>query len=112
MSLDVNVSRINKVTCPHCGEFIEYKQIGEELMTGGRSWYTILEKFEYYAPYEERKSGKKKDWYGEFMYLTEEQAKEILNWIPSVKPYNWAEIRSLILETLYEGDIVAIRADW
>ena len=85
------------------------KDIGAE-GSGGRVWYEFLEPIGYYVPYEKRT--KENDWYGEDMVLTEEQAKQLADFVSDNKPYNARDIECLVARALLHGNKVVINADW
>ena len=109
MSLDITIKERKELCCPDCGRLITTQDIGEEC-SGGRVWYDFLESVGYYIPYEKRT--KENDWYGKDMVLTEEQAKQLANFVTDNCPYNYWDVESLVAKTLMLGNKVVINADW
>ena len=109
MSLDITIKERKEFRCPDCGQLVTTHDIGEE-HSGGRVWYDFLESVGYYIPYEKRT--KENDWYGKDMVLTEEQAKQLANFVTDNCPYNHLDIESLVTRTLMHGNKVVINADW
>ena len=109
MSLDIRIKEQKEFCCPDCGRLVTTQDIGEEC-SGGRVWYDFLESVGYYIPYEKRT--KENDWYGKDMVLTEEQAKQLANFVTDNCPYNYLDVESLVAKTLMHGNKVVINADW
>lgn len=106
MGLDIRFTQRKKNLCPHCGKFVNYTDV-EEVESGGRVWYELLEIIGYYDPKSEHD-----DWYGKDMVLTEEQAKKVYKFIHIQDAYNCNEIIRLIAVALVEEDDIVINADW
>ena len=109
MSLDITFKHHKETVCPKCGEVIGYT-VQEEVESGGRVWYDILESFGYYVPYDKRTE--ENDWYGKDMILTPEQAKEVFCFMGNNDVYNAGKIMQLIASATYENDRVVINANW
>ena len=109
MSLDITIKERKEFRCPDCGRLVTTQDIGEEC-SGGRVWYNFLEPIGYYVPYEKRTE--ENDWYGEDMVLTEEQEKQLADFVSDNLPYNWVTINNLIARALLHGSKVVINADW
>jgi len=112
MGLDICFKQMKKNCCPHCGEFIDYKEVACE-DSGGRAWYPLLESIGYYVPIEERTE--ENDWYGKDMVLTAEQVKkafELVRGDDVYSVYNYHAIKVLIATALFDGDYIAVNADW
>ena len=75
-----------------------------------RMWYGFLESIGYYIPYEHRTE--ENDWYGKDMILTEEQTKQLVDFVSENQPYNAWNVKCLIASALLNGNKVIINADW
>lgn len=73
-------------------------------------WYGFLESIGYYIPYEHRTE--ENDWYGKDMILTEEQTKQLVDFVSENQPYNARNVKYLIASALLNGNKVIINADW
>lgn len=82
MSLDITIREQQEFRCPECGRLVTTQYIGEEC-SGGRVWYKFLEPIGYYVPYEKRT--KENDWYGLDMVLSEEQAKQLAQFLERIR---------------------------
>ena len=109
MSLDVTIKERKEFRCPDCGRLVTTQDIDAE-RSGGRVWYDFLETIGYYVPYENRT--KENDWYGKDMVLTEEQAKQLANFVSEYQPYYAKSIYGLVERSLTHGNKVVINADW
>ena len=109
MSLDITIKERQEFRCPDCGRLVTTQDIDAEC-SGGRVWYNFLEPIGYYVPYEKRTE--ENDWYGEDMVLTEEQAKQLADFVSDNLPYNWVAINNLIASAILHGNKVVINADW
>lgn len=54
----------------------------------------------------------KNDWYGEDMVLTEEQAKQLADFVSENQPYNARDVECMVARALMRGNKVVINADW
>ena len=109
MSLDITIKERKEFHCPDCGRLVTTQDIGAE-DSCGRKWYNFLEQIEYYVPYGKRTE--ENDWYGEDMVLTEEQAKQLYDFVSDNLPYRWVAIKNLIASALLHGNKVVINANW
>ena len=109
MSLDITIKERKEFRCPDCGRLVTTQDIGEEC-SSGRVWYDFLESVGYYVPYERRTE--ENDWYGEDMVLTEEQAKQLADFVSDNQPYNYMDVEGLVARALLHGNKVVINADW
>ena len=109
MSLDITIKERQEFRCPDCGRLVTTQDIDAE-WSSGQVWYDFLEPIGYYVPYEKRTE--ENDWYGKDMVLTEEQAKQLANFVTDNCPYNHLDIESLVARTLMHGNKVVINADW
>ena len=109
MSLDITIKERKEFRCPDCGRLVTTRDIYAEC-SGGKNWYNFLEQIGYYVPYENR--AKENDWYGEDMVLSEEQAKQLADFVSDNQPYNAVDIQWLVAVTLLHGNKVVINADW
>ena len=109
MSLDITIRERKEFRCPDCGRLATTRDIYAEY-SGGREWYNFLESVGYYVPYEKRTE--ENDWYGEDMVLTEEQAKQLADFVSDNQPYNARDVECLVARALLHGNKVVINADW
>ena len=109
MSLDITIKERQEFRCPDCGRLVTKQDIDAE-GSSGRVWYDFLESVGYYVPYEKRTE--ENDWYGEDMALTEEQTKQLADFVSDNLPYHWVAINNLIARALLHGNKVVINADW
>ena len=109
MSLDITIKERKEFQCPSCGRLVTTQDIDAE-DSGGRVWYDFLEPIGYYVPYENRTE--ENDWYGEDMVLTEEQAKQLADFVSDNQPYNARDVECLVARALMRGNKVVINADW
>ena len=85
------------------------QDIAEEC-SSGRVWYDFLQGVGYYV--EGDNPTEENDWYGEDMVLTEEQAKQLSDFVSDYCPYNCGTIVNLVARSLMRGNKVVINADW
>ena len=52
------------------------------------------------------------DWYGMDMELSEEQAKQLADFVSDKQAYNARDIEGLVARALMHGNKVVINADW
>ena len=109
MSLDIIITERKESRCPDCEWLVMTQDIGAEC-SGGRVWYNFLEPIGYYVPYEKRTE--ENDWYGKDMVLTEEQAKQLADFVSDNHPYNDRDVERLVARALMRGNKVVINADW
>ena len=109
MSLDITIKERKELRCPDCGRRGTTQDVGAE-DSGGRVWYDFLESIGYYVPYEKRTE--ENDWYGEDMALTEEQAKQLADFVSDNLPYNARDVECLVARALLHGNKVVSNADW
>lgn len=111
MGLSIEFYKKQPKLCPHCGQVVEMETICEA-GSGGRTWYPILESLGYYVPYEQLTE--ENDWYGKNMTLTQEQLKELYQYVKNNRCglYYGDEVFGLLASAIIEGDTVVINADW
>lgn len=109
ISLDITIKERKEFRCPDCGRLVTTQDIDAECSCG-RVWYDFLESVGYYVPYEKREE--ENDWYGEDMVLTEEQAKQLADFVSDNQPYNARDVECLVAMALLHGNKVVINADW
>ena len=109
MSLDITIKERKEFRCPDCGRLVTTQDIDAE-DSGGGVWYDLLESVGYYVPYEKRTE--ENDWYGDDMVLTEEQAKQLADFVSDNQPYNTRDVECLVARALLHGNKVVINADW
>ena len=106
MSLDITIKERKEFRCPDCGRLVTTQNIGAEC-SGGKVWYDFLERVGYYS-----EDGEQFDWYGEDMVLTEEQEKQLADFVSDNQPYNARNIECLVARSFMRGSKVVINADW
>ena len=109
MSLDIAIKERKEFRCPDCGRLVTTRDIYTEC-SGGREWYNFLEQIEYYVPREKRTE--ENDWYGKDMVLTEEQAKQLADFVSDNQPYNYMDVEGLVARALLHGNKVVINSSW
>lgn len=106
MGLDIRFAQRHKIVCPHCGKEVGYRDL-EEVGSGGRAWYEFLKTIGYYVPKAEHD-----EWYGKDMVLTEDQARELYEFVSEHEAYNGDEVKRVIAVALFEKDDIVVNADW
>ena len=109
MSLDIIIKERKEFRCPECGRLVTKQDIDAEY-SGGRVWYDFIESVGYYVPCGKRTE--ENDWYGEDMVLTDEQAKQLADFVSANHPYNARDVECLVARALMRGNKVVINADW
>ena len=109
MSLDITIKERKEFRCPDCGRLVTTQDIAEEC-SSGRVWYDFLQGVGYYA--EDDNPHEENDWYGKDMVLTEEQAKQLADFVSDKHPYNARDVECLVARALMHGNKVVINADW
>ena len=109
MSLDITIKERKELRCPDCGRLVTTQDIDAE-RSSGRVWYDFLRGVGYYT--EGDNPTEENDWYGEDMVLTEEQAKQLVDFVSDNQPYNARDIERLVARALMRGNKVVINADW
>ena len=109
MSLDITIKERQEFRCPDCGRLVTTQDIGEEC-SSGRVWYDFLQGVGYYV--EDDNPTEENAWYGEDMVLTEEQAKQLADFVSDYQPYNTRDVECLVARALLHGNKVVINADW
>lgn len=109
MSLDITIKERKEFRCPDCGRLVT-TQIVDLEESSGRVWYDFLESVGYYVPYEDKTA--ENDWHAKDMELTEEQARQLSDFVSDDNPYNANAIEVLVARTLMRGNKVVINADW
>ena len=109
MSLDITIKERKEFRCPDCGRLVTTQDISEEC-SSGRVWYDFLQVVGYYV--EDDNQTEENDWYGKDMVLTEEQAKQLADFVSEYQPYNARDVEYLVARALLHGNKVVINADW
>ena len=109
MSLDITIKERKEFRCPDCGRLVTTRDNDAE-GSSGRVWYDFLKGVEYYTEGENRTE--ENDWYGKDMVLTEEQAKQLSDFVSDNQPYNARDVECLVARALLHGNKVVINADW
>ena len=109
MSLDITVKERQEFHCPDCGRLVTTQDIDAEC-SGGRVWYGFLESVGYYVPYEARTE--ENDWYSKDMELSDEQTKQLVDFVSDCQPTEYKAIERLVARALMHGNKVVINADW
>lgn len=111
MGFAITVIRCDVSKCPHCGEPI-IGTVHDFVDSDGRSWGEYLEKIGYYAPCLIHEKEPDRDFCGNDMILTSEQAKDLATFAREHELYNWASIVALVDRAIENDDFVVIDADW
>lgn len=109
MGLNITISRRRPIVCSECGTINGYEEV-DEVDSGGRAWYDVLESIGYYVPPELRT--KCKDWYGEDMKLTDAQIDKVVRFLEKESVWNGSIVLDLIAMAKLKGHKVVINADW
>ena len=109
MGLDITIKEQKEFRCPECGRLVTTLNINAEC-SHGRVWYDFLQGVGYYV--EDDNSTEENDWCGKDMILTEEQAKQLADFVSDNQPYNARDVECLIAMALMHGNKVVINADW
>ena len=109
MSLDITIKERKEFRCPDCGRLVTTQDIGAEC-SSGRVWYDFLQGIGYYT--EGDNPTEENDWYGEDMVLTEEQAKQLADFVSEYQPYKAQYVECLVARALMHGNKVVINAGW
>ena len=109
MSLDITIKERKEFRCPDCGRLVTAKDIDAEYSCE-RVWYDFLESVGYYVECDNLTE--ENDWYEKDMVLTEEQAKQLADFVSDNQPYNAKSICGLVARALMRGNKVVINADW
>ena len=109
MSLDITIKERKEFRCPDCGRLVTTQDIGAEC-SGGRVWYDFLESVGYYV--EDDNPTEENDWCGKDMILTEEQAKQLADFVSDNQPYNYMDVEGLVARALLHGNKVVINSSW
>ena len=80
------------------------------MSSGGSEWYDFLQGVGYYV--EDDNPTEEDDWYGEDMELTEEQAKQLADFVSDNQPYNYMDVEGLVARALLHGNKVVINSSW
>ena len=110
MSLDITIKERKEFRCPDCGRLVTKQNIDTEYSCG-RVWYDFLKGVGYYVSCG-KKLTEENDWYGKDMVLTEEQAKQLADFVSDNPLYNDQNIECLVARALRHGNKVVINADW
>lgn len=109
MGLDITIKERKEFHCPDCGRLVTTQDIAEEC-SSGRVWYDFLQGVGYYV--EDDNPTEENDWYGKDMVLTEEQAKQLAQFVSDYQPTDYDDIEVLVARALLHGNKVVINADW
>ena len=109
MSLDITIKERKEFRCPDCGRLVTTQDIDAEC-SSGRVWYDFLQVVGYYV--EGDNLTEENDWYGKDMALTEEQVKQLADFVSEYQPYYAKSIYGLVARALMHGNKVVINADW
>ena len=109
MSLDITIKERKEFRCPDCGRLVTTQDIDAEC-SSGRVWYDFLQGVGYYV--EDDNQTEEEDWYGKDMELTEEQAKQLAQFVSDYQPTYYDDIEVLVARALLHGNKVVINADW
>ena len=108
MSLDITIKERKEFRCPDCGRLVTTQDIDAEC-SGGRVWYGFLQGVGYYV--EGDNPTEENDWYGKDMVLTEEQAKQLFDFVSEYQPFCARPIYGLVAKALLHGNKVVFNSD-
>ena len=109
MSLDITIKERKEFRCPDCVRLVTTQDIDAEC-SSGRVWYDFLQGVGYYV--EDDNQTEENDWYGEDMVLTEDQTKQLAQFVSDYQPTDYDDIEVLVARALLHGNKVVINADW
>ena len=109
MSLDITIKERKELRCPNCGLLVTTQEVGAE-WSNGRVWYDFLESVGYYVECDNLTE--ENDWYGKDMVLTEEQEKQLADFVSACQPTEYKAIERLVARALMHRNKVVINADW
>ena len=109
MSLDITIKERKEFRCPDCGRLVTTQDIDAEC-SSGRVWYDFLQGVGYYV--EGDNPTEENDWYGEDMVLTEEQAKQLVDFVSDIFFFIFCVFDFVVGRALLHGNKVVINADW
>lgn len=109
MGLDITIKERKEFRCPDCGRLVTTRDIAEDC-SSGRVWYDFLESVGYYVECDNLTE--ENDWYGKDMVLTEEQAKQLADFVSDNQPYNYMDVEGLVARALLHGNKVVINSSW
>ena len=109
MSLDITIKERKEFRCPDCGRLVTTQDIDADY-SGGRVWYDFLQGVGYYV--EDDNPTEENDWYGKDMELSNEQSKQLADFVSEYQPYKAQYVECLVARALMHGNKVVINADW
>ena len=109
MSIDITIKERKEFRCPDCGRLVTTQDI-DAVSSGGSEWYDFLQGVGYYV--EDDNPTEENDWYWKDMVLTEEQAKQLAQFVSDYQPTDYDDIEVLVARALLHGNKVVINADW
>ena len=109
MGLDITIKERKEFRCPDCGRLVTMQDIDAEC-SSGRVWYDFLQGVGYYT--EGDNPTEENDWYGKDIVLTEEQAKQLAQFVYDYQPTDYGGIEVLVARAMLHGNKVVINADW
>lgn len=113
MGLDIRISRVKPIYCPHCGELVTYRAV-DTVDGGGSWWYEFLESIDYYKPYVKGQPYSQ-SMYGKDLVLNDEQVVELSKFFnrPDFDGMWQMDSTSRLIESArIDGDKIVINADW
>ena len=113
MGLDITISRAEPIYCPHCGEFVTYRDV-DTINCSGVWWYEYLESIGYYKPYVKGQPYSQ-PMYGKDMVLNDEQIDELIKFVNQPDFGSSLQMEQalwLIESALSYKDKIVINADW
>ena len=113
MGLDIRISRVEPIYCPHCGELVTYRAV-DTVDGGGSIWYEYLESIGYYKPYVKGQPYSQ-PMYGKDMELSNEQINKLEKFVTEsdlCTSYEMVKTLHLIESARIDGDKIVINADW
>lgn len=113
MGLDITISRVKPIYCPHCREIVTYRTV-DTVNGGGNRWYNFLESIGYYKPYVEGKPYSQ-PMYGKDLELNNENVSKLFEFINRPDFDDMCQMDSvsrLIKSARIDNDKIVINADW
>ena len=109
MSLDITIKERKEFHCPDCGRLVTTQDIEAE-SSGGRVWYDFLQGVGYYV--EGDNPTEENDWYSKDMELSDEQTKQLVDFVSDCQPTEYKAIERLVARALLRGNKVVINSSW
>ena len=109
MGLDITIKERKEFRCQDCGRLVMEQDIGQEC-SSGRVWYDFLQGVGYYV--EGDNPTEENDWYSKDMELSDEQTKQLVDFVSDCQPTEYKAIERLVARALLRGNKVVINSSW